>query len=64
MKNDTMRFFLCSIKLAENKEPAETFLPRHSNTFFFNTENKYKKKKIKKIKNKKHIKRKNGNNQL
>ena len=43
MKNDTMRFFLYSIKLAENKELAKTFLPRHSKTLFFCKANKYKK---------------------
>ena len=34
MKNDTMRFFLYSIKLTKNKELAKSFLPRHSKTFF------------------------------
>ena len=34
MKNDTMRFFLYSIKLAKNKQLAKSFLPRHSKTFF------------------------------
>ena len=34
MKNDTMQFFLYSIKLAKNKEPAKSFLPRHCKTFF------------------------------
>ena len=57
MKNGTMRFFLYSIKLPENKELVKTFLPRHSKTFSFYTDNKYKQTK-------KHIKRKNDNNQL
>ena len=61
MKNGTTRFFLSSVKLAENKELAKTFLPRHSKTFFLYTGNKYKKAKKTK---KKHIKRKNDNNQL
>ena len=56
MKNDTMRFFLYSIKLAENKELAKTFLPRHSKTFFSYS--------IQTINTKKHIKRKNDNDQL
>ena len=34
MKNDTMRFFLYSIKLTKNKELAKSFLRRHSKTFF------------------------------
>ena len=59
MKNDTMRFFLYSIKLAENKELAKTFLPGHSKTFFsIQTINAKTKKQ------KKHIKRKNDNNQI
>ena len=45
MKNDTTRFFLHSVKLAENKELAKTFLPRHSKTFFLYAGNKYKKTK-------------------
>ena len=34
MKNDTMPFFLYSIKLAKKKQLAKSFLPRHSKTFF------------------------------
>ena len=34
MKNDTMRFFLYSIKLAKNEELAKSFLPRNCKTFF------------------------------
>ena len=54
MKNDTMWFFLYSIKLAENKEPAKTFLTTYFKIFF----------SMETVNTKKHIKRKNDNNQV
>ena len=56
MKNETMRLFPYSIKLAKNKETSKTFLSRYTKTFFFYIDNKYQKTK--------HIKRKNDKNQV